>query len=655
VFQHLGVGIGLAVLYVLAAKLGLTFASLHPSASPVWPPTGLALAALLVLSPSLWPAVFAGALVANLLTAGTLATSLGIAIGNTLEALIGAGLVTRFAGGAAAFDRAPDIFRFYALGGLLSPIVSATLGVASLGLGGLVRWADFTSVWATWWLGNAAGALVVAPFLLLWWRSPAPGALTSRPLEALGLLGTTVATGLAVFGGILPPGMRHLPVAFVCLPPLLWAAFRFGAREAATLIVALTAIAVAGTLHGTGPFALATANGSLLLLQAFMATVALTVLPLAAVVRQLVAALAEKGRLLSACEEARAAVRASEARLHGTVHAAMDAIISVDERQRIVVFNAAAEQMFRCPAGQAVGCPLDRFIPVRHREAHRRHIEDFGHRGATARRMGALGELAGLRADGEEFPLEAAISQAEIGGQKLFTVILRDITERKRGESQLHQALTRLHQAVADRETLLREVHHRTKNNLQMLCDMLYLEAELLPDDAGRDALEKSSSRVYAFARLHEQLHRSLQGGQVHFGDYLAGIVDGFRQAHGEVDIRLDLPADRLDLDLDRTLHVGLILNELVANAVKHAFPEGRRGEIVVGLRPGTERLELEIRDNGKRLPADLDVAHAKTLGLRIVQILAARLHATVEVENKSGAAFRLTIPLRGEALRDPL
>jgi PAS domain S-box-containing protein len=135
-------------------------------------------------------------------------------------------------------------------------------------------------------------------------------------------------------------------------------------------------------------------------------------------------------------QRAEHALREAQERLTGLINSAMDAVIAVDAQQRIILFNPAAEQMFGSPASQAVGSSLDRFIPARFREAHGRHIEKFGQTGVTTRRMGALGALSGLRSNGEEFPIEAAISQMEVRGQKLFTVILRDITERKKSEEQ---------------------------------------------------------------------------------------------------------------------------------------------------------------------------------------------------------------------------
>jgi two-component system, cell cycle sensor histidine kinase and response regulator CckA len=156
---------------------------------------------------------------------------------------------------------------------------------------------------------------------------------------------------------------------------------------------------------------------------------------------------------ISARKQAEAAVQEGEARLAGVVNSAMDAIITVDAEQRIVLFNAAAERMFRCSRGQAMGRPIDVFIPARFREGHGQHVQRFGTTGVTSRSMGALGAISGLRADGEEFPIEASISQTDVAGKRLYTVILRDVTERRRAErwQAMQHAVT---QVLADSTSL---------------------------------------------------------------------------------------------------------------------------------------------------------------------------------------------------------
>lgn len=133
-------------------------------------------------------------------------------------------------------------------------------------------------------------------------------------------------------------------------------------------------------------------------------------------------------------------LRRSQEQLAGVIGSAMDAIISVDEHQHVVLFNAAAEKMFRCPAPEAIGQSIDRFIPKRFHDSHREHIESFGRTQVTKRTMGSLGAIFGQRADGEEFPIEASISQLDSDGKKFYTVILRDITERKRAEESLRES-----------------------------------------------------------------------------------------------------------------------------------------------------------------------------------------------------------------------
>jgi diguanylate cyclase (GGDEF)-like protein len=284
--KNLLIPAGLAGAYFVAGKLGLKLAFVHASATAVWPCTGIALAAFLTLGYRVWPAILVGAFLVNFTTAGSAATSISIAVGNTLEGVVGCYLVSRFAGGQHAFERAQDIFKFGLLAGMVSTTIAATLGVTSLALGGFADWGRYGSIWCTWWLGDAVGAIVVTPFLLLWRQNPRLNWTRKQRIELASLFLGLVFTGWIVFGGRFHSALKNYPLEYLCVPFLIWAAFRYGRRKAATAICVLSAIATWGTLHGFGPFSRASQNTSLLLLQAFMGITALTTLVLAAEVTE---------------------------------------------------------------------------------------------------------------------------------------------------------------------------------------------------------------------------------------------------------------------------------------------------------------------------------------------------------------------------------
>jgi integral membrane sensor domain MASE1 len=276
----------LVVVYFLAGKLGLRLAFANPSATAVWPPTGIALAACLVIGYWVWPGILLGAFLTNIVTAGSVTTSISIAVGNTLEGMLGAYLVNRFAGGRATFDRTRDVFKFAFLAAMISTTVSATSGVTSLAIAGFAKWSDYRSVWLTWWLGDATGDLILAPVLILWALTTRVAWRKRQLLELSFLLFCLFFVGEVVFGGLFPSAMKNYPLEFLCFPILIWAAFRFGQREAATAILVLSGIAVRGTLRGLGPFAQSRPNESLLLLQAFMGVTSVMILGLATVVAE---------------------------------------------------------------------------------------------------------------------------------------------------------------------------------------------------------------------------------------------------------------------------------------------------------------------------------------------------------------------------------
>src|SRR5213594_729459 len=207
----------LAIIYFIVGKLGLMLASLHASASPVWPSAGIALAATLLFGYRVLPAIFIGAFLVNVTTAGNVATSFAIAIGNTLEALAGAWLVNQFAGGKEFCDRPQGAFKF-ALAAAISTVISPAFGVTSLALAGIANWTNYGAIWLTWWLGDATGDLVFTPLVLLWTAASKRRWNKREAAEVGALLLLLVLLSGVVFGGWPAVSARNYPIVLICGP-----------------------------------------------------------------------------------------------------------------------------------------------------------------------------------------------------------------------------------------------------------------------------------------------------------------------------------------------------------------------------------------------------------------------------------------------------
>jgi two-component sensor histidine kinase/integral membrane sensor domain MASE1 len=485
----------LAAVYVLAGTLGLQLAFLHPSVTAVWPPTGMALAAGLVLGYRIWPGVLLGAFLVNLIAAGSVTTSLGIACGNTLEALLGTYLVNRYAHGRGAFEHVHDIWRFVLLAGMVSTAVSATVGVTMLVLGGFALWAAYGSLWGTWWLGDAMGALIVTPLVLSWSNNRRWHWTRRQTVEAVLVLLAVGLVGLFVFTGLLPAGLQHQPLEFLCIPLLIWTAFRFGPREATTATVILAGMAIWGTLSGFGPFARSTPHTSFLLLQAFLGVVTVTIMVLAA---------------------------------------------AVSERQ---------------------------------------------------------------------------------------------------------QAEERLKVSLREKEVLLKEIHHRVKNNLQVISSLLNLQADSIKDPQVLALFEDCQYRINAMALIHQSLYRADNLARIDFGAYLRTLAaDLLRACAGDsARITLTTAADDLMLSLDTAIPCGLLVNELLTNSLKHAFPNEQPGKIQVDLRREPDgQIVLRVCDTGVGLPAGVDLQTTDSFGLQLVRILSRQLQAIIDLERHPGTTITI-------------
>lgn len=223
--------------------------------------------------------------------------------------------------------------------------------------------------------------------------------------------------------------------------------------------------------------------------------------------------------------------------------------------------------------------------------------------------------------------------------------MVHDITARKQADEQIKTSL-------AEKEVMLREIHHRVKNNLQVISSLISLQSDNLTDGRIRDELNDVRDRVHSMAMVHEKLYQTNDLAHLNFAEYAASLLHSLWRSHGTLaeKARLTLALEPVALSIEAAVPCGLLLNELAGNALKHAFPNNRSGEVTVGLEhdPATDAVCLRVYDNGIGFPAGLDWRQSSSLGLRLVQILAGQLRGTVETETNTGTEFRVTFPLKG-------
>ena len=422
----------LAVIYFIAGKLGLMLASVHASASPVWPPAGIALAALLVLGYRAWPAIFVGAFLVNVTTAGNVATSLAVASGNTLEAVCGAWLVNRFAGGTTVFDRPQGVFKF-ALAAAVSTIISPAFGVTSLALAGFADSTNYGEIWLTWWLGDTTGDLLVAPLIILWSIASKRRWNRREAVEVGILLLLLLVLSEAVFGGWFTISARNYPIAFICGAIVIWTAFRFTQRETATGIFVLSAIAISGTLHDFGPFVGETKNQSLLALQSWTAVLTITAMALSA-------GMAERRRTEEALRESEARINlaANAANLGLWVWNLRDNELWVTEKWRELFGFAKSEPV---TFGQLAQC-----VHPEDRERMQQRVQHMLEHGGVERES----EYRITQPDGSTRWMAGYVGvQLDEHGKPAFARgVSRDITERKIAEEELRETQQRMELAA---------------------------------------------------------------------------------------------------------------------------------------------------------------------------------------------------------------
>ncbi|HJU04177.1 MAG TPA: MASE1 domain-containing protein [Nitrospiraceae bacterium] len=563
--------------YVITGKLGLLLAFVNASATAVWPPTGIALAALLYYGYRVWPAVFIGAFLVNHTTAGTIETSAAIAAGNTLEALSGAYLALTFANGREAFNRVRDLAGFTVLTAVVSTMVGATIGVTALTLAGMAEWNHYGTIWLTWWLGNVEGNLIVAPVLLLWAQPAGVRWDRRQRMEIFCAFIVLVVVGQALFGGWWPFQDTRYPVDFLAIPILAWIALRFGPRETATASFLLSMLAVWGTLRGLGPFAPHPPNESLLLLQAFMSVVGLMALALSASAverRQL------EVTLRHAHAEAEHAVHEGTTVLHertdalsALIQSAPIAIVSIDLQGRITRWNPAAERIFGWRQDQVLG-DLPPFI----RKDQLAEFEELRERVLQGHTLIDIG-LQRQRKDGTPINIRLSAAPLRDAHARIAGVmaVIIDMTEQKSLEEQFHQS-----QKLEAVGRLAGGIAHDFNNILLVITGYSEMLLSTLPEgDPQRVSIEEIHNAGKRAAALTAQLlafsrRQVLQPQLMDLNAVVFGLDAMLQRLIGE-DIQLILaPDESLGLIHADPGQMEQVVMNLVVNA-RDAMPQGGR------------------------------------------------------------------------------
>jgi len=329
-------------------------------------------------------------------------------------------------------------------------------------------------------------------------------------------------------------------------------------------------------------------------------------------------------------------IRESEGKFRSVADSAVDGIITTDTDGLIVLFNPSLKNIFGYSIDEIKGKHVTMLMPDRYRQDFVDNLEKFKSTG-NHKFAGKTFETIGLKKDGIEFPFEISIATWGSKGDIYTTSIIRDVTERRKIEKQLQKSLK-------DKEILLKEIHHRVKNNLMIISSLLNLQSRYIKDEKSKDIFKESQNRARSMALIHERLYRSTDLKRIDFGDYIRTLTNDLYHTY-VIDpslIKLNTKVDDVMLDIDQSIPLGLILNELITNSLKHAFPQGSSGKIDIKFYLKDDKNILEVKDDGIGFPEGIDYKNTDSLGLRLVTSLTEQIDGEIEFTKSPGTSFKI-------------
>ena len=332
-------------------------------------------------------------------------------------------------------------------------------------------------------------------------------------------------------------------------------------------------------------------------------------------------------------------IQQREAFWHQILNSTPDAIIVIDKQGIILSFNAGAEIMLGYSAAEVINRNVSILVPKPHRQAHDGYLLHYLETG-EAGIIGKSRDFIINRKNGENLPINLRVTEMETNGDPMFIGVIHDISERKLYEQQLTRS-------IEEKNTLLKEIHHRVKNNLMVVSSILEMQEDSNEDSDLNRILRVSQDRIQAMALIHEKLYQSPTLDEVDFSSYLDEFVDRLVATYqvdtSKIDVNKDISP--VHLNVETATPLGLIINELVANSLKHAFKGGAKGEVRIFCNQSEDGLlTLCVSDDGCGLPVNFDMDKTESLGMQLVSLLSRQLDANLEVKSDNGTRFCLTL-----------
>ncbi|AJR12704.1 two component system sensor histidine kinase\response regulator [Leptospira interrogans serovar Linhai str. 56609] len=692
------------MIYYVLALIGRKTAIYPSYAAAIWPASGAALGFTLLFGNYAVLGVFLASVLFNfgtdVLSGDNLYLNFLIGFFSAFQSYVGKIVLTRKIPGYKISDRTQFVFLFIFLEAIVC-VINATGSVASMYFLGEIDLSSIRQSWLTWWVGEVLGVYVGAPFILFWFRGPYKLFRWKEFFESAILLFLIVFFSLTSFDLTTSVFFFNYSLGYVLVPLILWSAFRLGERASSLAVIFSSIIAIFGSISTR--FNVESIGESSILLQFFIAVLSITSLLVVSMVNERKEvedqlrishqSLEEKveertHELLRSNEilreeiqeknEARAALEKSQTRYMGLFEHLPVAIIEADYSE--------LKRVLDCLPSDIQGDIFSDYIETR--PDFVRHcfnsIQVVGVNQETVNllRVGSIDEVykgwrfffsqdnfkvfkrvlrkireksyfyeveVGFRVkDNTRLDIKIRWSVPPGFESSLSSVIvtLLDFTEIKSAERKLQLSLN-------EKEVMLKEIHHRVKNNLQVISSLLSMQSDYVQDKQSLSVFIESQNRLRTMSMIHEELYQSENLGKIQYSVYIEKLLNQLFQVYGKSDsVVLVTLLEPLDITVNRAIPIGLIINELVSNSLKYAFPEGRsipnKPELRVSFSKSGENLEMRVEDNGIGMPFGFDLKDSNSLGLKLVNILVRQLGGKIDFssDSKKGTQFKIHIPL---------